>query len=46
MQIAEHLIVSERTVDAHCRSIYDKLGVGSRAQVAAWAVATGLAGAE
>jgi non-specific serine/threonine protein kinase len=29
-QIAEELVVSRRTVDAHLRSIYDKLGVKSR----------------
>ena len=29
-QIAEQLVVSRRTVDAHLRSIYDKLGVKSR----------------
>ncbi len=30
LQIAEKLVVSRRTVDAHLRSIYDKLGVKSR----------------
>jgi predicted ATPase/DNA-binding CsgD family transcriptional regulator len=29
-EIAERLIVSRRTIDAHLRSIYDKLGVKSR----------------
>jgi LuxR family maltose regulon positive regulatory protein len=29
-QIAERLVVSRRTVDAHLRSIYDKLDVKSR----------------
>jgi DNA-binding CsgD family transcriptional regulator len=29
-QIAERIVVSRRTVDAHLRSIYDKLGVKSR----------------
>ena len=29
-QIAEHLVISRRTVDAHLRSIYDKLDVKSR----------------
>jgi DNA-binding NarL/FixJ family response regulator len=40
-QIAEHLVVSERTVDAHCRHIFDNLGVSSRSKVAAWAVVSG-----
>ncbi len=29
-QIAQQLVISRRTVDAHLRSIYDKLGVSSR----------------
>ena len=37
-QIAKVLILSERTVDAHVRHIFDKLGFTSRAQVAAWAI--------
>jgi non-specific serine/threonine protein kinase len=35
-QIAQRLIVSERTADAHVRNIFDKLGINSRAQIAAW----------
>jgi DNA-binding CsgD family transcriptional regulator len=35
-QIGARLFISERTVDSHVRSILNKLGVGSRAQIAAW----------
>jgi len=35
-QIAAQLFISERTVDSHVRSILNKLGFNSRAQVAAW----------
>jgi non-specific serine/threonine protein kinase len=35
-QIAERLVVSERTVHAHVRNILGKLELASRAQVAAW----------
>ena len=42
-QIAEELVLSERTVHAHVRSILDKLDFASRAQVAVWAVEHGLA---
>jgi DNA-binding NarL/FixJ family response regulator len=41
-QIAEELIVSERTADTHVRNILGKLGLASRAQVAAWATRQGL----
>jgi GAF domain-containing protein len=36
--IAERLVVSLRTVHAHLRSIYKKLGVGSRSAATRWAV--------
>jgi DNA-binding NarL/FixJ family response regulator len=35
-QIGARLFISERTVDSHVRSIMNKLGANSRAQVAAW----------
>jgi DNA-binding NarL/FixJ family response regulator len=35
-QIGTRLFISERTVDSHVRSILNKLGVSSRAQIAAW----------
>lgn len=35
-QIAERLVISRRTVDAHINHIYAKLGISSRAQLAAW----------
>ena len=35
-QIAETLVVAERTVTNHVEHIFDKLGFRSRAQVAAW----------
>jgi len=35
-QIAARLFISERTVDSHVRSILNKLGFNSRAQIAAW----------
>jgi ATP/maltotriose-dependent transcriptional regulator MalT len=34
--IGGRLFISERTVDSHVRSILTKLGVSSRAQIAAW----------
>ena len=35
-QIGTRLFISERTVDSHVRSIFNKLGFSSRAQIAAW----------
>jgi non-specific serine/threonine protein kinase len=38
-QIAATLVISARTVETHVQHIMDKLGCGSRAQIAAWAAA-------
>ena len=35
-QIAATLVISPRTVETHVQHIMDKLGCGSRAQIAAW----------
>jgi DNA-binding CsgD family transcriptional regulator len=43
-EIAAELVISERTAETHVSNILGKLGVGSRAQIAAWAVEHGLAG--
>jgi DNA-binding NarL/FixJ family response regulator len=45
-QIAEKLYVSERTAETHVQNILVKLGFASRAQVASWAVRTGVARGE
>ncbi len=41
-EIAEDLVVSERTVESHVSNIMFKLGVQSRRQIRAWAVEKGL----
>ena len=43
-QIGTRLFISERTVDSHVRSILNKLGVSSRAQIAAWMAGPGRSG--
>jgi len=40
-QIGVRLFISERTVDSHVRSILNKLGFNSRAQIAGWVSAAG-----
>jgi DNA-binding NarL/FixJ family response regulator len=40
-EISEMLVLSERTVDAHVEHIRAKLGVRSRAAIAAWVAASG-----
>jgi DNA-binding CsgD family transcriptional regulator len=42
-EIAEALVVSERTVESHVANIMFKLGVRSRSQIAVWAAEKGLA---
>jgi DNA-binding NarL/FixJ family response regulator len=41
-EVAEQLFLSLRTVHAHMRSIFHKLGVGSRSSATRWAVEHGL----
>jgi non-specific serine/threonine protein kinase len=42
-EIADLLVVSERTAEGHVSNILGKLGFTSRAQIAAWVVEKGLA---
>jgi non-specific serine/threonine protein kinase len=44
--IAEALVLSERTIEGHVSNILNKLGFTARTQIAAWAVEKGLAKAE
>jgi pimeloyl-ACP methyl ester carboxylesterase/DNA-binding CsgD family transcriptional regulator len=41
-EIAERLVITERTAEGHVQSILNKLGFNSRVQVVAWAVSQGL----
>jgi predicted ATPase/DNA-binding CsgD family transcriptional regulator len=43
-QVAGSLFISERTVESHLASIFNKLGVDSRLQVARWIAASQVAG--
>ena len=38
-EIAEHFVLSERTVETHVSRILTKLGLSSRTQLAAWVLA-------
>src|SRR3979490_1115151 len=42
-EIARRLFISERTVDGHLEHVREKLGVNTRAQIAAWVVRQGTA---
>jgi non-specific serine/threonine protein kinase len=41
-QIAEQLVLAERTVEGHVENLRNKLGFHSRARIAAWVAANGL----
>jgi LuxR family maltose regulon positive regulatory protein len=41
-EIAQHLVISDRTVKRHCANIYLKLGVGTRKEAVATAIAEGI----
>lgn len=41
-QIADRLVISERTAQNHVQHILTKLGFGTRAQIAAWAARSGI----
>lgn len=41
--IANALVLSERTIEGHVTNILNKLGFNARTQVAAWATQKGLA---
>jgi DNA-binding CsgD family transcriptional regulator len=37
-EVAERLVISKRTVDAHMEHIFGKLGVSSRVQLVTWLI--------
>jgi DNA-binding CsgD family transcriptional regulator len=41
-EIADALVISERTAESHVQNILTKLGVGTRAQIASWATTENL----
>jgi non-specific serine/threonine protein kinase len=41
-RIAEELVIAEKTAEVHARNVREKLGLASRAQIAAWAARHGL----
>lgn len=41
-RIAEDLVIAERTAETHARNIREKLGLSTRAQIAAWIASRGL----
>ena len=43
-EIADQLVLSERTIETHVHNLLPKLGLKNRTQVAAWAVRSGLGG--
>ena len=43
-EIGARLFISEHTVDSHVRSILNKLGCNSRAQIAAWMASSSSSG--
>jgi DNA-binding CsgD family transcriptional regulator len=45
-RIAEALVIAEKTAEVHARNIREKLGLESRAQIAAWAQRHGLLGTD
>ncbi len=43
-EIADQLVLGERTIESHVGNVLSKLGFVSRAQIAVWAVENGVVG--